>query len=169
MQTDDIEDVLSGDPRTKRNFRGVFPSDRLPNRPKRGIYIVNFDPSHKPGIHWVAINVLNSKRAEYFDSYAFPPSVADIINFLKAFKVVENSVRLQNYQSDLCGEYCCLYALFTSITRNSVSKFASLFHHPTLNDCIAAKLFRREFRRGREGRKCHPESQKCCALVSSAT
>jgi hypothetical protein len=166
MQTDDIEDALSGDPRTKRKFRGVFPSDRLPTHPKRGIYVVNFDPSHKPGIHWVAINVLNSKRAEYFDSYAFPPSVTDIITFLKPFKVVVNSVRLQNYQSDLCGEFCCLYALFRSTTHKPISKFTSLFPLPERNDCVAAKLFRREFgRRGRKGRKCHPTSQKCCALV----
>jgi hypothetical protein len=169
MQTDGIEDVLSRDPRTKRTFRGVFPSDRLPDRPKRGIYIINFDPSHKPGIHWVAVSVLNSERAEYFDSYAFPPSVADIITFLKPFKVVESFVRLQNYQSDLCGEFCCLYALFRSITHKPISQFTSLFHHPTLNDCIAANLFGREFGRGRKGRRCHPTSQKCCALVEQNT
>ena len=46
------------DPELKRVFQGVYPSDRLPERPPkttRGAYIVNTDPAGEPGQHWLAL------------------------------------------------------------------------------------------------------------------
>lgn len=165
MQTGDIERTLSKDTRTRGSFRGVFPSDKLPSNPNYGTYVINFDPSGDPGTHWVAVNIHKSRnKAEYFDSYGFPPFVQDIITFLQPFTVKSNRIRLQNFESDLCGEYCCLYALF-KCTKGVISQFTSLFPNPELNDCEVVRLFSEEFGSARRQRKCHPRSQKCCALL----
>lgn len=114
MNGKQINDLLFSDKRTKTHFRGVFPSDKLPKNPSIGIYIINLDPSTKPGSHWIAIHIKTHKEAEYFDSYAYPPFIQSIINFLNTFSCAYNSIQLQNFQSDLCGEYCCLYVLHKS-------------------------------------------------------
>lgn len=48
-----------------KKFKGVYSSDTVPN--KKGYYIVNLDPSHMPGSHWVA--VLRDGRTYVYDSF----------------------------------------------------------------------------------------------------
>jgi hypothetical protein len=63
--------ILKNDPFTKTVFTDVLPSDRLPleirKRP-RG-YILNTDPSDKPGSHWVAMYLTEDGKGEFWDSY----------------------------------------------------------------------------------------------------
>jgi hypothetical protein len=169
MQTHEIERVLRHNPLTRGSFRGVFASDILPKHDvKPGVYIINFDPSYKPGIHWVAAHVISSRLVEYFDSYAIEPFVPDILTFLSRFpSLITNPTRLQNFKSDLCGVYCCLTALFKS-SKRSLSQFARIFSHPHMNDCIVALLFTKFFGKGRSKRGCHPKAQVCCSLAETA-
>lgn len=168
MQTHEIERVLRRNPLTRGSFRGVFASDILPNyNVKPGVYIINFDPLSKPGIHWIAVHVIDSQHVEYFDSYAIQPFVPNILIFLSKFSSLRtNPTRLQNYKSDLCGEYCCLYTLFKS-TKRSLSQFIGVFSHPHINDCKVAILFAKFFGKVRSKRKCHPKSQVCCSLAET--
>lgn len=168
MQTHEIVSVLRNNPLTRDSFRGVFASDILPkDDPKPGLYIINLDPSNEPGIHWVATHVIDSQNVEYFDSYAIEPYVPDILAFLSKFtSLITNRKRLQNYKSDLCGEFCCLYALFKS-SKHTLSQFLRVFSHPHVNDCKVALLFTRFFGKVRNKRRCHPKSQVCCSLAET--
>jgi hypothetical protein len=49
--------ILKNDPFTKTVFTDVLPSNRLPReiRKRPRGYILNTDPSDKPGSHWVAV------------------------------------------------------------------------------------------------------------------
>ncbi len=68
---------------------GVFPSDRIPTDIiEPCAIVVNLDPSTKPGIHWVAIFVINN-TVEYFDSYVLPPNVRANKQFLKEIQEVQ--------------------------------------------------------------------------------
>ena len=74
LDTYDLRALMSGDPQ----FVGVFAIDRLPqnvDKYKTIKMIVNLDPSHLPGSHWVAI-YRRAQKAYYFDSFGdFPPQI----------------------------------------------------------------------------------------------
>ena len=77
MNTRQILDLLKNLP----GFLGVFASDQIPKIvPKKDLqcFVVNLDPSWKPGSHWVAACVRKEKRKnilEIFDSYGIKPIV----------------------------------------------------------------------------------------------
>jgi hypothetical protein len=60
MYTEQIEMSIYG-------FQGVFSSDRLPSELR--LLVCNTDPHHRPGEHWICINVDVQGRGEYFDSF----------------------------------------------------------------------------------------------------
>ena len=71
-----------------------------------GNYIVNSDPSHLPGKHWMA--VFYARPMEFFDPLARPPTYYKLddkllINYIYNFKQVQGSF------SELCGEFCIYY------------------------------------------------------------
>nr|DAC81300.1 TPA_asm: adenain [Ladona dragonfly adintovirus] len=167
MNSIQIRNLLVDDHRIKDHFRGVFASDQLPNSPKFGIYIINLDPSNLPGSHWVAAHILNKDKVEYFDSYGLPPLKLSIIRFLNSFTVIRNSFRLQNYKSDLCGEYCCLYTLYKCTGRTLQDYLSQFTRRSDLNDCRLLHLLQEEFRYViKRVRTCHPNAQSCCSKYS---
>ena len=64
--------ILSGNKFTKLFFRGVFAIDEM-NLIKTVSYpssfVINLDPSYKPGSHWVAVYFDKNGVSEYFDSF----------------------------------------------------------------------------------------------------
>ena len=165
MDSEQIERILRN--RLGERFCGVFASDKLPKIPRLGLYVVNLDPSELPGSHWVAIYI-HGRFAEYFDSYGLRPFVPDILNFLTPFHLNHNSVQIQSFHSDICGEYCCLYAA-SKCLGHTLRKFLSQFHHsiPRLNDCRAVLLFQHAFPEMAERRqRCHPRAQQCCSRMN---
>ena len=52
-------------------------------------FIMNLDPSDKPGSHWVAVYI-NGDSIEYFDPLAGPPS-EDFVNRIKNLDLVARS------------------------------------------------------------------------------
>lgn len=66
-----------------RNFAGVYARNTLPQymRTNCGL-IVNTDPLHMRGQHWVAIFRDNDGYCEYFDPYGIPPLHNEFMDFL---------------------------------------------------------------------------------------
>ena len=75
MNTEQIRLIIERDHTTTKKFEGVFAEDLLPR--SMNIYpcgyIVNTDPSSKPGKHWVAFYFTRPEQGEFFDSYGHPP------------------------------------------------------------------------------------------------
>jgi len=96
----------------------VFPSDLLPSsRPilKPCTLIVNADHHTEGGSHWLALLLTpRSSSAYYFDSYGIVPLEPSIPAFLKRNCTTweYNKRQLQGLTSDVCGQNCCLFALF---------------------------------------------------------
>ena len=94
----------------RRRLKGVkvCASDELP---RSGRYVVaNTDPSHKPGKHWVCIHVPKKGPAEYFDSGGNPPSpFFEAYLIARGHKYKRNVLRVQDYGTDTCGEFCVYY------------------------------------------------------------
>lgn len=49
-------------------FHGVYASDQIPQMQPNQYAILNLDPSHKPGVHWVAY-VKGNNRQYLYDSF----------------------------------------------------------------------------------------------------
>ena len=98
-------------------FGGVLAINQLPlcvdTYPK--LYIINTDPIELPGKHWVAVCI--DDTPEFFDSMGKPPSHYGnnieyfMLNNSICNNYMYNSMQIQSYNSDLCGQYCIYYCM----------------------------------------------------------
>jgi hypothetical protein len=133
--------------RNVKSFIGVFASDLIPHSiTHSGCLIVNTDPHTEKGTHWLAIqNQPKSYSSYYFDSYGFGPLNPSIQTFLKRNCIIYdyNKVQLQGLTSIVCGQYCCLFALY--MDRGYTPKqFIGLFD-VTRADTQVKSMFTSEF------------------------
>lgn len=96
---------------------GVFPADQIPRKwHKPSAFVLNTDPSFKPGSHWVALYVEKNGSGWYLDSYGFPCMIEEhlksIKNNCRNFRY--NTVQLQSDNSSVCGHFCILFLHFMS-------------------------------------------------------
>ena len=71
LSRDQLNALGTRDPIPKLFYVGAFACDELPASPLRGIpqaYIVNTQPGHKPGEHWIAVRTYDDS-CELLDSY----------------------------------------------------------------------------------------------------
>lgn len=98
--------ALKTDPHTKVFNTGVYAADRVPSRlPNNFIFIMNTDPSNRPGQHWVLVFRKDvSSPAVFFDSYGKRPSV-----YFKSWNRFDSFKRskedFQQRHSDVCGDH----------------------------------------------------------------
>ena len=127
----------------------VYASDQIPSTriPLPASVIVNLDKSSQPGSHWISIYIDVQEKAEYFDSYGFPPVRQEFITFMRKNSKIwtYNSTALQDYYSDVCGQYCAVYLYFK--TRHYTLKdFLSLFSSDrSNNDSVIKYLYAKIF------------------------
>ena len=83
MEGWDVVSVISQDASARREFRGVYPSDRLNfsfGDGKAHAILINCSPSQSRGSHWVAIYKNPFGVLWFFDSFGLPPLVPSIKN-----------------------------------------------------------------------------------------
>ena len=115
MNTNQINKILFQN--VPNVFKGTYPSDMLPKQQFESYpaaIVANTDPSDKSGAHWVALYFPTSNKAEYFCSYANPPSQV----FLKCLRggggydrIKVNPTRVQGDLSAVCGQYSVYFIL----------------------------------------------------------
>lgn len=82
-------------------FKGVFPSDKVPNLKQSESAIVNLDDSSQPGSHWIAI-VKHDGHLLVYDS--FGRSSKRIAKFLGANVVDAEHDAEQRDAEENCGQ-----------------------------------------------------------------
>ena len=116
------------------SFIGVYPSNIKPSSITRSTtLIVNINTHTAKRTHWPAIHLQPRSYSRYFfDSYVLLPLFPSILTFLhRACSVWEyNTMQLQGLTSTVCGEYCCLFALFIDLGTRRGSLCASLMPPP---------------------------------------
>ncbi len=103
--------ALEMDRATKLLSRFVGPCNRLPKVIARpACIVVNTDPSHKPGTHWLAIFFGNNGIGEFFNSFGNQPA-RTFENYLTKHSRTSyyNPVPLQHPLTSICGQYCIYY------------------------------------------------------------
>ena len=59
MDTSEIMDLMMKDQKIKKNFKGVYPIDLIPeNLDYPSLIVVNLDSSEKKGSHWVVLHYI---------------------------------------------------------------------------------------------------------------
>ncbi len=137
MNTQELSPLLKNHPQTRKNFCGVFAYDQLPRKEKSrvGYYVVNLDPIHKPGSHWVAMKKNKVGKNLFFDSYGYAPQKYKFKHFLKPY--IYNSKQLQYPLNTSCGQWCLFFIYFSS-RGYSMKKIFNSFSskHKHINDVI---------------------------------
>lgn len=168
MDTIQLTKAMVRNKHTRKDFQGVFPSDKLPKKLKKpALLIVNTDDSTKAGSHWVAIFVPKKGRPEYFDSIGNEPSDPQFLQFLRrnGSNFIYNDKRIQSMFSETCGNFCAIYLLYRA-KKLSILKFMQHFTDDyEQNDRKILKLYQKYFRRDQIGansiicnQSCRPQS-----------
>ena len=97
----EINEYYKNEPR----FNGVYSRNNLPNKIKRGAYVINLDEYENTGTHWVAVFV-KPKYVVYFDSFGIEHIPKEINKFIGNNDIKSNIFRIQAYDSIMCGNFC---------------------------------------------------------------
>ena len=149
-----IQRLLKNHKETRDIFQGVYAKDTLPPHPistKPSAYICNTDPISKSGMHWVCFYFPPSGKAEYFDSYGFPPHKI-FRKFLGGKrKYTYNKCFIQHPMTTTCGQYCMYYILRRSQgeSKQEILKFFCDKNSTKIsyinNDLLVVKTIEKEF------------------------
>ena len=93
-------------------FNDVYSRNNLPNKIKKGAYVINLDEYENTGTHWVALFV-KANKVIYFDSFRIEHIPKEINKFIKkssslkrTARIKSNIFRIQAYDSIMCGYFC---------------------------------------------------------------
>ena len=96
----EIQKYYKNEPR----FGGVYSRDYLPGI-KDGAYIINLDESSDIKTHWVVL-YLHNDDVTYFDSFGVEHIPKEIKTFATNKNIKTNILRIQAYDSIMCGYFC---------------------------------------------------------------
>ena len=126
--------------------RGCYAADRIPCRVELpAALVLNTDPARKSGEHWVAVYINNKGYGTFFDSYGLPPSSEHHRYRLRRLckRITYNKLRMQSYDSQVCGEYCVMF-LHHMCNNRTLRAFCRLFSGDTQrNDAIVTEFYRK--------------------------
>lgn len=122
---------------TVKNFKGVYPSDKVPII-QSGVAIINVDDSTKPGSHWVAVYYSpNGHFNTFFDSYGLPHTVYG----LKLPEIKDhNTQQVQGVTSSVCGYYCIYYVLCKNMGKTMKQLLQPFTRNFARNDHLIVQL-----------------------------
>jgi hypothetical protein len=96
---------------------GIFAVDLLPLHNFKTLpraLIVNVSTRDQVGFHWVALFIVDTRTAEFFDSHGLTPSqyskyFSEFFQRQDITKIDYNTKRLQSDQTYVCGHYVLYY------------------------------------------------------------
>ena len=133
----EIQKYYQNEPR----FNGVYSRDNLP-KIKDGAYVINLDEYSDIGTHWVALYVQNN-NVTYFDSFGvehIPKKIKAFINCTSSSalhnkNIKTNILRIQAYDSIMCGYFCIGFVDFM-LKRKNLTEFTNLLSLNNLKKMI---------------------------------
>ena len=106
----EISEYYKNEPR----FNGVYSRNNLPNKIKKGAYVINLDEYENTGTHWVSLFVKTNETI-YIDCFGIEHIPKEINKFIRSKelgsavgnnKIKSNIFRIQAYDSFMCGYFC---------------------------------------------------------------
>ena len=138
----EISEYYANEPR----FNGVYSRNDLPNKIKKGAYVINLDEYENTGTHWVSLFV-KANRVIYFDSFAIEHIPKEINKFINNNNnnIESNMFRIQAYDSIMCG-YFCIEFINYMLKGKTLLDYTNLFSPNDFkkNDRIVKRIFKNE-------------------------
>ena len=136
----EINEYYKNEPR----FNGVYSRNNLPNKIKKGAYVINLDEYENTGTHWVSLFV-KTNEAIYFDSFGIEHIPKEINKFIGNNKIKSNIFRIQAYDSIMC-RYFCIEFINYMLKGKTLLDYTNLFSPSDFkkNDQIIKKIFKNE-------------------------
>ena len=123
---------------------GVYSRNNLPNKIKKGAYVINLDEYENTSIHWVSLFV-KPKYTVYFDSFGVE-HIPKKINKFNANKKIKASIfRIQVYDSIMCG-YFSIEFINYMLKGRKLLDYTNLFSPNDFkkNDRVIKRIFKNE-------------------------
>ena len=136
----EINEYYANEPR----FDGVYSRNNLPNKIKKGTYVINLDEYENTGTHWVSLFVKVNKVI-YFDSFGIEHIPKEINKFIGNNKIESNIFRIKAYDSIMCG-YFCIEFINYMLKGKTLLDYTNLFSPNDFkkNDRVIKRIFKNE-------------------------
>ena len=145
----EINEYFKNEPR----FKGVYSRNNLPNKIKKGAYVINLDEYENAGGHLVSLFV-KPKYTVYFDSFGVEHIPKEINKFIANSdttkssyleRIKSNIFRIQTYNSIMCG-YFCIEFINYMLKGKTLLDYTNLFSPNDFkkNDRIIKRIFKNE-------------------------
>ena len=124
-------------------FNGVYSRNNLPNKIKKGAYVINLDEYENTGMHWVSL-FAKRKYPVYFDSFGKEHIPKEINKFINN-DIKSIIFRIQAYDSIMCG-YFCIEFINYMLKGKTLLDYTNLFSPNGFkkNDQIIKRIFKNE-------------------------
>lgn len=143
MHSSELECAIRSNHCFRPYFRGIFARDTLPDDVKEypSVYIVNTDPSDRPGTHWTAIVIKSRGYGLFFDSFGNHPGYygEELARFMDStvYHYDHFRTKIQSNDSHLCGYFVLAFLFSNMCLFLSLKSFRELFSiNLSVNDCI---------------------------------
>ena len=136
----EISEYYANEPR----FNGVYSRNNLPNKIKKGAYVINLDEFENTRTHWVSLFV-KANKVIYFDSFGIEHTPKEINKFIGNNKIKSNIFRIQAYDSIMYG-YFCLELINYMLEGKTLLDYTNLFSPNDFkkNDQVIKRIFKNE-------------------------
>ena len=145
----EISEYYKNEPR----FNGVYSRNNLPNKIKKGAYVINLDEYENTATHWVSLFVKPKYTTEpsslehtvYFDSFGVEHISKEINKFIGNKKTKASIFRIQAYDSIMCG-YFCIEFISYMLKGKTLLDYTNLFspNDYKKNDRVIKRIFKNE-------------------------
>ena len=102
----------------------MYSRNNLPNKIKKGAYVINLDEYENTGTHWVSLFV-KPKYTVYFDSFGVEHIPKEINKFIRN-EILLIIFRIQAYDSIMC-EYFCIEFINYMLKGKTLLDYTNLF------------------------------------------
>ena len=144
----EISEYYKNEPR----FNGVYSRNNLPNKIKKGAYVIDLDEYENTGTHWVSLFV-KANKVIYFDSFGIEHIPKEINKFINSDttkpsslkRIKSNIFRIQAYDSIMCGYFCIEFITYM-LKSKTLLDYTNLFSPNDFkkNDRIIKRIFKNE-------------------------
>ena len=131
----------------------MYSRNNLPNKIKKGAYVINLDEYDNTGTHWVALFVKPKYTTEssslestiYFDSFGVEHIPKEINRFIGSSDIKSNIFRIQAYDSIMCGYFCIEFINYI-FKGKTLLDYTNLFSPKNFkkDDQIIKRIFKNE-------------------------
>ena len=136
----EISEYYKNEPR----FNDVYSRNYLPNKIKKGAYVINLDEYKNTGTHWVSLFV-KANKVIYFDSFGIEYNPEENNKFIGNKKIKASIFRIQAYHSTMC-RYFCIEFINYMLKGKKLLDNTNLFSPNDFkeNDQIIKRIFKNE-------------------------